>query len=177
MKRATGAAPSPTTGRCRPGTQRPQYGQKDKGRIVGLEAFPIIGRIFRGKAPSDQERQELFKEALLLTLARATRSDVNISPVEIESVQEMMKTVAGEDVSEADVRVAAHSELYEQASLKDYLGVVGRKLLASDRSRLLECVAEVIRSDRKITTSEIEFFNSVVSWLGATPSDVAGLVE
>ena len=144
---------------------------------MGLERFPIISRIFGGVRVSDEERRQLFKEALLLTLSRATRSDVNIAPVEIEAVQTFMKSVAGEDVSAADIRVAAHSELYETASLKDYLNEVGRKLRSSDRATLLQCLADVIKSDRKIATQEIEFFNSVASWLGASPSDVAGLVE
>ena len=38
--------------------------------------------IFRGKEPSDSERDALFKEVLLMTLARASSSDAAIDPVE-----------------------------------------------------------------------------------------------
>ena len=144
---------------------------------MGLAQFVSIVRVFGGTSVSDAERQALLKEALLLTLSRATRSDENIRPVEIQAVQGIMKSVAGEDVTEADVRVAAASELYETASLKDYLTAIGRKLGPGERSILVQCLADVIRSDRHVSPNEIDFFDRVATALKATPSEVAGLLE
>ena len=144
---------------------------------MGLVTFASIKRIFGGGVSNEAERQELFKEALLLTLARASNSDVNISPVEVETVQSIMQNIAGAEVSAADVRVAAASELYESASLDDYLAVVGRKLLPNERATIVQCLAEVIKSDLRISPREIDFFNWVVSALGATPAEMLGLLE
>jgi uncharacterized tellurite resistance protein B-like protein len=144
---------------------------------MGLAQFVSIVRIFGGGASDEAERQSLFKEALLLTLARATSSDVNIRPAEVATVRKIMKSVVDEDVSEADVRVAAGSELYERASLDDYLSAIGRKLSPRDRATLVQSLAQVIRSDRRISPKEVEFFDRVVSAVRATPSEIAGLLE
>lgn len=144
---------------------------------MGLASFASITRVFGGIVSGDAERQELFKEALFLTLSRATSSDVNISPVEIETVQEIMQTVVGEEVSEPDVRIAAASELYEKATLDDYLSVVGRKLLPKERSTIVQCLAQVIKSDLRISPIELDFFNWVVNALKASPAEIAGLLE
>ena len=144
---------------------------------MGLVDFASITRFFGGSATSEADRQNLFKEALLLTLARATSSDVNIRPVEVEAVRKVIRSVTGEDVSAADVRVAAASELYEKASLDAYLNTIGRKLESSERASLIESLSEVVRSDRRISPKEVEFFNWVVSALRATPAEIAGLIE
>jgi uncharacterized tellurite resistance protein B-like protein len=144
---------------------------------MGLVKFASIKKIFGGAVSSEAERQVLFEEALFLTLSRASNSDVNISPVEVETVQSIMQSVAGAEVSAADVRVAAASELYESASLDDYLAVVGRKLLPAERATIVQCLAEVIKSDLRISPREIDFFNWVVSALGATPAEMVGLLE
>jgi len=143
---------------------------------VGLAEFASISRIFGGAVTSDVERQSLFKEAMLLTLARATSSDVNIRPVEVEAVRKIMQAAIGEDVSAADVRVAAASELYEKASLDDYLHAIGRKLGPSERATMVKSLAEVIRSDRRISPKEVDFFNWVVAALRAAPAEIAGLL-
>lgn len=144
---------------------------------MGLVRFVSITRVFGGSVTSEAERQNLFKEALLLTLSRATSSDVNIQPVEVEAVREIMQAVAGEEVSAADVRVAAASELYERASLDDYLAAIGRKLGPKERSTMVQSLAKVIKSDRRVSPKEVDFFNWVVSALRATPAEIAGLIE
>jgi uncharacterized tellurite resistance protein B-like protein len=144
---------------------------------VGLVDFASITKIFGGTVTSDVERQNLFKEALLLTLARATSSDVNIRPVEVETVRKIVQSATGEEVSAADVRVAAASELYEKAALDDYLHAIGRKLGSRERAILIRSLAEVVKSDRRISPKEVDFFNWAVSALRATPAEIAGLVE
>jgi len=143
---------------------------------VGLAEFASISRIFGGGVTNDVERQSLFKEAMLLTLARATRSDVNIRPVEVETVRKIMQSAIGENVTAADVRVAAASELYEKASLDDYLHAIGGKLGPSERATMVKSLAEVIRSDRRISPKEVDFFNWVVTALRAAPAEIVGLI-
>ena len=144
---------------------------------MGLSRFSRITEVFRGTIANEAARQELFREALLLALSRATSSDINIAPAEVDAVIRIMKEATGEEVSEADVRVAAASELYETASLSDYLSVVGRKLAPRERSTIVRSLAKVLKSDERISPKEIEFFNWVVSALRATPAEISGLFE
>lgn len=144
---------------------------------MSLASLSNIAKFFSGREPSEGERQQLFKEALLMTLARASNSDANVSPVEVDSVQEIVRRETGEEVSLADVRVAAKSELYERATLDHYLAGVSRKLTSEERSRVLRCLAEVIHSDVRVSSREVAFFDWVAHALKATPSEIVGLVE
>lgn len=144
---------------------------------MGISSLRNILKIFGGGEPSPEERRELFKEALLMTLARASSSDANVNPVEVETVRSCVERIAGEPVTAADVRVAAASELYETAPLDHYLGRATRKLDSKERSTIVQCLAEVIRSDVRISSREIRFFDDVVEALGATPAETAGLLE
>ena len=144
---------------------------------MALVSFLRIKQVFGGSLMSDTERDGLFREALLLTLSRATSSDARIEPVEVQKVQKIMQAAIGEEVSEADIRVAAASELYESAPLDRYLGVVGRVLGPAERSTITKSLAEVIRSDRRVSPKEVDFFNRVANALGASHAEVAGLFE
>ncbi len=144
---------------------------------MGIASLSNVLKIFGGGEPSEEERHHLFKEALLMTLARASHSDANVSPVEVETVRKIVERVTGEKVTEADVRVAAASELYETASLDRYLGRVTRKLHSEERSAIVQSLAEVIKSDVRVSSREVDFFNSVATALKATPAELAGLNE
>lgn len=144
---------------------------------MAIASLSHVLKIFGGGEPTDEERRRLFKEALLMTLARASHSDANVSPVEVATVRKIIERVTDEQVTEADVRVAANSELYETASLNHYLGRVTRKLRPDERTTIVQCLAEVIKSDVRVTSREVSFFNSVAEALGATPAEIAGLTE
>ncbi|MEL7185265.1 MAG: hypothetical protein AAFN50_02375, partial [Pseudomonadota bacterium] len=73
--------------------------------------------IFGGEELSGDKQNELFKEVLLMTLARAADADINIQSVEVERIQEILKEHTGDDFSAADIRVAARAELYAEATL------------------------------------------------------------
>ncbi len=45
-----------------------------------------ILEIFGESSPSEEKQKELYREVLLMTLARASRSDANIHSVEIETI-------------------------------------------------------------------------------------------
>ena len=136
-----------------------------------------IMKIFGGAEPTEEEKQTLFKEAALMTVARATASDANIKPVEVTTVREIIERVTGEDVSDADVRMAANSSLYEKAPLDRYLAQAARTLDVKKRIVIAEALAEVILSDERVSTAEIDFFNMVAGAFQLTPAELAGLVE
>lgn len=142
---------------------------------MSIANLSSILKIFGGGKPSEEERQQIFKEALLMTLARASDSDENVSPVEVETVQDIVMRVTGEDVSIADVRVAAASKLYEKAPLKSHLAHVARELTPQQRVIIVESLSEVIKADVQVTNREVEFFNMVAAALRITPAELAGL--
>ncbi len=133
-------------------------------------------KIFGGSELSASKQDELLKEVLLMTLARAADADINIQTVEVDRIREILKDHTGEDFSAADIRVAARSELYAEANLRKYLGSVRRKLRDQDRAQIVAALTDVFRSDSDVSVLEIDFFNRTVEALQATPAQIAGLV-
>jgi uncharacterized tellurite resistance protein B-like protein len=133
-------------------------------------------KIFGGSELSEGEQDELRKEVLLMTLARAADADINIQTVEVDRIREILKDCTGEEFSSADIRVAARSELYAEANLRKYLGSVRKKLRDQDRADIVQALADVFRSDSDVSVLEIDFFNRTVEALQATPAQIAGLV-
>lgn len=127
------------------------------------------------KELSADEKKELVEEVLLMTLARATSADCNIDSVEVESVQAIIKEATGSDVSEQDIRIAAISDLFKEASLKRYLQKVGGRIDVADRQLVVSSLGKLIKVDGKVSPFEVDFFNEVVEALGLTPAELAGL--
>jgi uncharacterized tellurite resistance protein B-like protein len=139
--------------------------------------FGNILKAFRaGGEPTPEEKQELFREVVLMTLARATSADYNIERVEVETVRRIVKEVADIDVSADDINVAANSRLFEKEPLERYLSGIRRKLDAKQRATILKSLVDVIRSDEKTNLSEAKYFDMVARALDATPSEIAGIV-
>ena len=144
---------------------------------MSLVRFENILKAIRPDAePTPEEKQDLFRELLLMTLARATSADYNIERVEVEAVQRIVKEVTGVDVSANDIDAAANSHMFEKEPLETYLSGVGRKIDARQRAILLKSLADVIRSDGKTNRSEEKYFDRVAKALDATPSEIAGIV-
>lgn len=132
--------------------------------------------IFGGADVSEEQQNELYKEVLLMTLARAADADINIQTVEVERIQEILKERTGEDFSSADIRVAARAELYAEATLRKYLGSVRNKLSPAHCADTIQALADVLRSDSNVSVLEVDFFDRVATALQVTPSQIAGLV-
>ena len=132
--------------------------------------------IFGGADVSEDQENELFKEVLLMTLARAADADINIQTVEVDRIREILKQHTGEEFSSADVRVAARSELYAEATLRKYLGSVRKKMSDAHRAQIIQALADVFRSDSNVSVLEVDFFDRVATALQVTPSQIAGLV-
>ena len=131
--------------------------------------------IFGGSDIGEDKQNELFKEVLLMTLARAADADINIQSAEVDRIQEILKEKTGEEFSAADIRVAARDELYAVAGLRKYLSSVVHKLKDEHRADIVQALADVFRSDNNVGVLEIDFFNSVAERLMVTPAQIAGL--
>ena len=122
-----------------------------------------------------KDEEVLFKEVILLVLARATRADSNVESIEVEHIQKALKELTGEEFSRGDILTASSSEIYETQSLERTLANAARKLGQEKRSVILSCLADLIRADSSVRDQELEFFDQVATALKATPSEIAGL--
>jgi uncharacterized tellurite resistance protein B-like protein len=142
---------------------------------MAISDLKNVLNIFGGADVSEDQQKELFKEVLLMTLARAADADINIQSVEVEKIQEILKANTGEDFSAADIRVAARSELYAESTLRKYLGSVSKKMSSAHRAATIQALADVFRSDSNVSVLEIDFFDRVAVALQVTASEIAGL--
>ncbi len=133
-------------------------------------------KIFGGSDVSADQENDLFKEVLLMTLARAADADINIQAVEVDRIREILKAHTGEDFSTADIRVAARTDLYAEATLVKYLSSVYKKMSDNHRAETVQALADVFRSDSTVSVLEVDFFDNVAAALHVKPSQVAGLV-
>jgi len=117
---------------------------------MAIADLKSVLKIFGGSDIGDDERNELYKEVLLMTLSRAADADINIQAAEVDRVREILKEHTGEEFSSGDVRVAAREELYASASLVKYLSRVRSKMAHADRvirfTPWLTCFAVTRRS-------------------------------
>jgi uncharacterized tellurite resistance protein B-like protein len=143
---------------------------------MGIADLGGVLKIFGGDEPTEEEQAALFKEVLLMVLARASSSDANINAVEVTTIQKILQSATGQEFSEADIRVAANSHLYEKAPFRKYLASVKKKLAAEDRAKIAQCLSEVMKSDTRVSVLEIEFFDKVINALEITPAELVGLV-
>ncbi len=133
-------------------------------------------KIFGGSEITEDRQNELYKEVLLMTLARAADADINIQTVEVDRIREILKEHTGEDFSAADIRVAARSELYADSTLIKYLNTVYKKMTPAHRAETIQALADVFRSDKNVSVLEVDFFDKVAEALRVTPSQMAGLI-
>ena len=134
----------------------------------------LISSLFSDN-PNEEQVEELFNEVLLVTLARATKADSNIHPVEVELVKEKVEEVTGLRVSVKDVRVAANSELFERTTLDNLLGRVSSLVTIDKKIVLMKALSDILKADQRVTEREIRFFNRVSRSLSVTPADIIGL--
>ena len=141
-----------------------------------ISDFRNLLQVFGKGAPSEVELQDLLKEVALVTLARATSADTNINHIEVESVQQALKKLTGDDIDASEIRLAAKSELFEQAPLTKYLNRAARQLDADQRLSIVMALLEVVKSDVRVSPFETDFFDMVSDALSITPSQLVGLI-
>ena len=143
---------------------------------MAISDLANVLNIFGGSDISEDQQNELFKEVMLMTLARAADADINIQTSEVDRIQEILKEKTGEEFSAADIRVAAREELYAEAGLRKYLSSCAHKLEDEQRAQVIQALADVFRSDKSVSVLEVDFFNRVAESLQVTPAQIAGLV-
>jgi uncharacterized tellurite resistance protein B-like protein len=143
---------------------------------MAIADLKSVLKIFGGGEVGEDEQNELFKEVLLMTLARAADADINIQAAEVDRIQQILREHTGEDFSTGDIRVAARQELYAEASLKKYLFSMRNKMTNQHRVETVHALADVFRSDKNVSVLEVDFFNGVAEALQVTPAEAAGLV-
>lgn len=148
---------------------------KQEEPTMGIADLGNVLKIFGGSDISGEEQQELFKEVLLMVLARASSSDSSIQRIEVQSICDIVERETGNAITEQDVRKAARTELYESTPLDKYLASAGKKLLDRDRIAVVHLLAEVIRSDTEVSVLEVDFFDMVAGAMDVSPAEVAGL--
>ena len=142
---------------------------------MSIADLSSVLRIFSASSQSKEDQEKLYKEVLLMTLARASSSDANMQPVEILSIQGIMQRETGQEITEADIRKASRPDLYESANLRKYLRSVQGQLDSDSKTTILKSLADVIKSDTEISVLEVDYFNRVADALNATPAELAGL--
>lgn len=142
---------------------------------MAISDLKNVLKIFGGSDISGDAQEELYKESLLMTLARAADADINIQAVEVDRIRAILKQRTGDDFTAADIRVAARAELYAEANLRKYLSSVQKKLTDKQRAGIIQALADVMRSDSTVSVLEVDFFNGVANALKVTPAQIAGL--
>lgn len=142
---------------------------------MGIEKLANVFRIISGDNLTPEHYNELKKEAVLMTLARGTSQDSEISPLEVATVRRKVEEITGESVTDAEVRVAAHSELYETVPFKTCLARLAAKLNPGDRASILRGLADVLKSDSRVDALEVNYFDEIAGILQVKPSQIAGL--
>ena len=132
-------------------------------------------KLFGGSSTSEKTQDEFYKEVLMMTLAEASRADANVHPLEIETIQQIMRRETGQDLTEADIRVASRLDVYGSANLRKYLRRARVQLNAENKATILQALIDVIKSDTKVNVLEIDFFNRVIKALRMSPAEQHGL--
>lgn len=157
---------------------------KNMGGDILYYAVLVLGVIFlacgiRSYMKSDDadiSDDDLVKKVMLETLARMSYADTNTHAVEVEAVRRVYKHETGIDITDADVRVAARSDLREIKPFKTYLGNVQGRLDKTAKCSIMRALADVVKADAVVSASEVEFFNEIGVALKLNPADLTDLV-
>jgi uncharacterized tellurite resistance protein B-like protein len=144
---------------------------------MSIASLKGVLKIFGESELTEEERTQLAQEVMLMVLARATAADSNIKNIEIDTVQQIIKSHTGVEFEASEIRVAANSVLFEKAPLQKYVASASRKLAVAERADISVALREVILSDDRISSREIDFFNQIAESLALSPADLVGLVE
>ncbi|MBX2838513.1 MAG: TerB family tellurite resistance protein [Gammaproteobacteria bacterium] len=140
-----------------------------------MSTFSFLRNIFGGEESlSGEEQTKLFEEMLFLTLSRASRSDLDISEVEIARIQQILKEAAGIEATEQEIRTAGMSELYEVAPLEKYAAKAAKGLNVKQRHTIVQALYDVIGVDGKVSLTEANFFDSIAGAMNLKPIEMMG---
>lgn len=142
---------------------------------MSIFSFSFLKEAFGGsKQLTAKEQQEMFEELLFLVLSRASRSDLDISEVEVSKIAELLKSTAGIEANEQEIRTAGMSELYEVASLEKYVSRASKSLSDDQCYKVVSALYDVITADGKVNAAEADFFDSVIAAMELRPIQLLG---
>lgn len=110
-----------------------------------------------------------------MALAQASSVDANIHPLEIATIQQIMRRETGLNLTEAEIRCVSRSNAYESANLCKCLRRLQGQLDAGSKTAIQQALVDVIRSDATVNVLEIDYFNQAVEALRMTPAEQIGL--
>lgn len=140
-----------------------------------MKKLSLLSKFFNSQSSlSEDEQTKLFEDLIFLVLSRASRSDLDISEVEIEKIQQLLKDKAGIEASQQEIRTAGMSELYEVAPLEKYTAKSSKSLTVKQRHTILEALYEVVGIDGVYSHSEADFFDSIASAMHLRPIEMMG---
>lgn len=143
--------------------------------IVLFGAFQFFKAKNASPEADGEGKIQLRNEILLNTLARLTYADSNIKAVEVEAVRKIYKRETGQDVTAAEIRVAARGDLHEAQAFDRYLSKGGAKLSREDKCFVMKAMAEIVKSDGFVSPGEVDFFDAVGKAFKMSASEVAEL--
>ena len=131
--------------------------------------------LFKGDSTAGKDKQTVLEELYLTVLGRATSSDTNIDPDEIEEVRKLYSSAFGKEVEAGEVRLAANSEIFESTPLESYVKAAQKVLDTKDKQLIADGIKQVIGADGRTSPREAEFFNQMVAALNMTSAELVGL--
>lgn len=153
----------------RPEANTIYYGGLAAGGLVILYGlFELVA----GRRPTNDG----VNEVLLNALARMSYADTNIMDVEVETIRRIYSNATGQEVSAAEVRVAAQAEHWESRPFLRYIGDVEPNLSREDKMLIIDSLAEVSKSDDRVNPFEEKFFNDIAAALKIDPTYLSKLL-
>ena len=110
-----------------------------------------------------------------MVLARATAADTNISGIEVDTVREIILERIGVELTTAEVRVAANSDIFEKEPLPRFVASARKQLTPAECEDIMEALAQVISVDEVIGGRELAFYDQIADALQMPRAADAGI--
>ena len=144
-----------------------------KRKYMAIADLKNVLKIFRGAEVSEDKQNELYKEVLLMTLARAADADINIQNIEVERIQKILKEHTGETFSSADIRadsylmelVETRSRMLGAANDAEYIAAFGQLSLLDQGLLDQPCAPLLLVNGKEDRQCPIEDVHLLIEYL------------
>lgn len=142
---------------------------------MSIKDFALIEKFFSDDSLPGEKEQALYAELVFMVLSRATAADLNIEAVEVEAVIAKIKELTGEEVTSAEIRVAALSKLYKFEPFERYIAKLSKNLSTEHRQSIVNALVEIFWADGSAGPLEEDFFNLVAGAIALSPAELVNL--
>ncbi|MBT8148959.1 MAG: hypothetical protein HKO71_00075 [Pseudomonadales bacterium] len=142
---------------------------------MNISSFRLMKMILGGGKLLDEKQQELFSETMFMVLSGAARADLNIEPVEVDRIRDILKRKLDREFTSQEIQLAGETELYDTAPIQKYVSRASRVLPIEQRQEILRAMIEVFLSDGRMGVLEKDYFDSIVEALHLKPSEMLQL--